>query len=151
MILTTDASSLGWGYQTIQGHQGKGTWFSRVRTSQQLQFVRIAVHTTSTTKELSLRDCVFQFLTDNNSVVYCLNHQGTVRSPPLLHFSEEFFQLAEQRNLLIVSTYVEGIRMCGWMPCQESRSPQSIYLLKGNFYRSHSRGGDYLRQTCLPT
>ena len=78
--LMTDASRLGWGGVLIP-HSVSGTWPLSFRSCSinwlELQAVLLSVRHFLT---LLQGNCV-QLLTDNTTVVACIRHQGTLRSP----------------------------------------------------------------------
>ena len=97
--LTTDASDLGWGYQSNQGHQGRGMWTPSQRSShiivKELRVIVLALQ-----REPSLRDQSLQVLTDKTSTVSCVNRQGSARSRNLLQVSEQLFNLLKTMRVI---------------------------------------------------
>ena len=107
LTLTTDASNTGWGYQSSQGHQGQGTWLPHESrwhiNAKELVAVRKVLEA-----EDDLRNGTIEVLTDNTTVVHCLNKQGTIRSPRLLGLSEIILEEAHKRLLSIKASHLAG-------------------------------------------
>ncbi|MEL7520246.1 MAG: hypothetical protein AAGJ80_01290 [Cyanobacteria bacterium J06553_1] len=58
--------------------------------------------------EGDLRKGTIQVLTDSTTVVYCLNKEGTTRSPALLRLSETILEESLGRHLIIRATHLAG-------------------------------------------
>ena len=108
LTLTTDASDTGWGYQSSRGHQGQGTWLPSER-SYHINTKELATVWKALELEDDLRDGAITVLSDNTTVVCCLNKQGTVRSASLLRMSETILVEAHKRHLTISATHLAGV------------------------------------------
>ena len=58
--------------------------------------------------EDDLRDGTIEVVTDNTTVVHCLNKQGTIRSARLLDLSETILEEAHSRHLTIKASHLAG-------------------------------------------
>ncbi|KAK3893348.1 hypothetical protein Pcinc_002783 [Petrolisthes cinctipes] len=98
ITVATDASDVGWGYQSCLGHQRCGGWKEGER------LLHINARELMVAKEWLNRHPQFarigvRFDMDNVAAVQCLQKQGTVRSEILLSLSEQIFAIAAKRDI----------------------------------------------------
>ncbi|XP_063602946.1 uncharacterized protein LOC134778940 [Penaeus indicus] len=124
LILTTDASDWGWGYQSSKGHQGSGLWKKSMRRRhinvRELQVVIKALHL-----EKYFLDMSIQVLSDNIATVYCINKQGSSRSKTLLKSLEILFRVVKQRRLHLTASHLEG-RKNQWADTLSRQTTSSV-------------------------
>lgn len=107
--VATDASDLGWGYQSSQGHQNHGGWKGRLREAHiNIRELHVAYRFLLVHKDI--RDIGIAFEMDSVAAVYCINRQGTSRSEDLLSLSEKIFREAHSRSLLLSAVHVPGVQ-----------------------------------------
>ncbi|KAK3891347.1 hypothetical protein Pcinc_004790 [Petrolisthes cinctipes] len=107
ITVATDASDVGWGYQSCLGHQRCGGWKEGER------LLHINARELMVAKEWLNRHPQFarigvRFDMDNVAAVQCLQKQGTVRSEILLSLSEQIFAIAAKRDIHLSARYVPG-------------------------------------------
>ena len=107
LSLSTDASDSGWGYQSSLGHQGEGAW-SDLQARWHINSKELVTVLLALQNEPEIRQGVIQVLTDNTTVVHCINKQGTTRSAALLRHSEQLLELCHQRALTLQASYLAG-------------------------------------------
>ena len=108
LLVSTDASDVGWGFQSNQGHQACGAWTKEQR------LLSINYRELCVVQEWLLRTQIQQgtavrFDMDNSTAVACIRRQGTSRSESLLSLSEDIFQLAQHLRIYLSARYVPGI------------------------------------------
>ncbi|KAK3880633.1 hypothetical protein Pcinc_014878 [Petrolisthes cinctipes] len=107
ITVATDASDVGWGYQSCLGHQRCGGWKEGER------LLHINARELMVAKEWLNRHPQFarigvRFDMDNVAAVQCLQKQGTVRSEIPLSLSEQIFAIAAKRDIHLSARYVPG-------------------------------------------
>ena len=107
LVVCSDASDYGWGYQTNTGLQGSGTWSPRDRM-RHINVRELMVPFLFLQQQPTLRDCHVSFHLDNVAAVQCVRRMGSSRSLPLLRASEHLFALAESRNLTLSASHLPG-------------------------------------------
>ena len=138
LTLVTDASDLGWGYQSSEGHQGQGLWedimLRKHINVKELKAVYIAIR-----KEPTLRCQHVKVLTDNTTTVYCINRQGSSRSPVLLQLSEKLFRLAQIRKLHLSAVHLPG-KLNSWSDALSRQTSTAVnWTLKESVFRELTR------------
>lgn len=76
LTITADASDLGWDYQSFLGHQGSGRWGSRTRRWN----INIKEFSSNSVETTSILFRSVRILSDNTTVVHCINRQGLICS-----------------------------------------------------------------------
>ncbi|KAK3883152.1 hypothetical protein Pcinc_012511 [Petrolisthes cinctipes] len=107
ITVATDASDVGWGYQSCLGHQRCGGWKEGER------LLHINARELMVAKEWLNRHPQFarigvRFDMDNVAAVQCLQKQGTARSEIFLSLSEQIFAIAAKRDIHLSARYVPG-------------------------------------------
>ncbi|KAK3895260.1 hypothetical protein Pcinc_001010 [Petrolisthes cinctipes] len=107
ITVATDASDIGWGYQSCLGHQRCVGWKEGER------LLHINARELMVAKEWLNRHPQFarigvRFDMDNVAAVQCLQKQGTARSEILLSLSEQIFAIAAKRDIHLSARYVPG-------------------------------------------
>ena len=107
VTVVTDATDIGWGFQTSERHQESGLWTEEWRLQhinmRELQVVYIAL-----SRIPSLAGRSIQVLSDNMAAVQCINRQGSTRCEALLVVSEALLGLADYQRSHIVATHLAG-------------------------------------------
>ncbi|MPC62796.1 hypothetical protein E2C01_056887 [Portunus trituberculatus] len=105
--VSTDASNVGWGYQSSLGHQVQGRWVKRLEQAHiNVKGLWVPFKFLSTHQDLHNVGILFEM--DNTSAVHCLNRQGYSKSEVLLSLLERIFQEASVRSLHLSALYVPG-------------------------------------------
>lgn len=89
-LVTSDASSNGWGYQSSWDHQHSGPWNSANRLLQ-INVRQLIVSLFFLQENTNLESEAICFDMDNTTAVLCLTRQGTSRSETFLSLSERLF------------------------------------------------------------
>ena len=105
--ISTDASPLGWGYQSPSGHQGSGEW-SRSERDLHINVRELLVPWIFLRRHPTVRDTSICFAMDSQVAVYCINAGGSSRSWALLDASERLHREAESRGITLSAVYVPG-------------------------------------------
>ena len=114
------------GYQSNQGHQGRGMWTPSQRSSH-INVKELRVIVLALQREPSLRDQSLQVLTDKTSTVSCVNRQGSARSRNLLRVSEQLFNLLKTMRVHLVATHLKG-SLNLWADALSRQDPWSVEL-----------------------
>ena len=105
--LMTDASRSGWGGVLIP-HSVSGTWPLSFRSCSinwlELQAVLLSVRHFLP----RLRGKCVQLLTDNTTVVACIRHQGTLRSPALMDLSVMLLEFCLVHSISLIPKHLCG-------------------------------------------
>ena len=105
--LMTDASLSGWG-ATLVPYSASGTWPPSYRSCSinwlELQAVFLALQHFL---HLLGGQCV-QLLSDNTTVVACLLHQGTLRSPQLMALTISILEFCQAHSIRLVPKHLSG-------------------------------------------
>ena len=107
IIVATDASDVGWGYQSNWGHQECGAWGDVLR-AHHINFRELWVAKEWLERNPELSNKGVRFDMDNVPAVQCLQRQGTARSDSLLSLSEDILGQAAKRSLHLSAKYVPG-------------------------------------------
>ena len=107
MSLFTDASDVGWGYQSSEGHQGSGQWSWEERRLH-INVKELLVVYLALCREPSLERMTVQVFSDSATAVHCINKQGTVRSSRLLKVTEDLLLEADSRGVSLRASHVAG-------------------------------------------
>ena len=107
MSLFTDASDMGWGYQSSAGHQGSGLW-SEEEKRLHINVKELLVVYLALCREPSLEEMAVQVFSDSTTAVHCVNKQGTVRSSRLLRTTEVLLVEAHRRGLILHASHMAG-------------------------------------------
>lgn len=89
-LVTLDASSIRWGYQSSWDHQDSGAWNSADRLLH-INVRQLIVSLFFLQENTNLENEAICFDMDNTTAVLCLARQGTSRSETFLSLSERLF------------------------------------------------------------
>lgn len=107
ITVATDASDIGWGFQSSWGHQACGGW-SEERRSLHINLRELMVVREWLIRHPEISGMSVRFDMDNVTAVQCVQRQGTARSGPLLALSEDIFAEASRRTISLSARYVPG-------------------------------------------
>lgn len=98
ITVATDASDVGWGFQSSWGHQACGRWLEDSRclhiNLQELMVVKVWFEHHPDISSIGIR-----FNMNNMMAVQCMQRQGTACSDLLLALSEDIFAEASRRTI----------------------------------------------------
>ena len=124
MTLFTDASDVGWGYQSSAGHQGSGLWTVEERRLH-INVKELLVVYLALCREPSLEKMAVHVFSDSTAAVHCVNKQGTVRSSRLLGATEVLLLEADRRDLILRASHLAGTEN-SWADALSRDSARSI-------------------------
>ncbi|KAG0729379.1 hypothetical protein GWK47_030451 [Chionoecetes opilio] len=111
----SDASDVGWGYQSSDGRQGFGGW-SGVERRLHINIKELLVPLLFLRSNPIPEGTALCFEMDNMVAVHCLARQGTSKSALLLSLSEQIFGLAARFHLHPSARFLPGVENGGGPP-----------------------------------
>ncbi|KAG7157218.1 hypothetical protein Hamer_G010071 [Homarus americanus] len=112
LFIASDASDVGWGYQSSKGHQQFGGWTDEWRVAH-INIRELYVAWRFLENNHTTQDEAICFVMDSTAAVFCLNRRGTSHSAQLLSLSEQIFKKAHHQSIHLSARHVPGIEN-GW-------------------------------------
>ena len=105
--VNSDASNIGWGYQSNWGHQASGHW-STEEHDLHINLKELLIPLFFLQETILPRGTAVCFDMDNTAAVHCVNRQGSSKSDDLLSLSEQIFHQSLLYNLSLSATHLPG-------------------------------------------
>ncbi|KAK3896198.1 hypothetical protein Pcinc_000120 [Petrolisthes cinctipes] len=141
LVVTTDASSTGWGLQLSEGSQAQGLW-TPTQSAFQINAKELIVALLFLQRFPKIQNTPILFRMDNQVAVQCIRRQGSSHSLLLLSITEELFDLAAARQLNLTASYLPG---------RDNDAAKSVSQTK-DFQREDSAGCSLMESaTLVPT
>ena len=112
LTVMSDASDIGWGYPSEQGHQRYGSWLPGLREAH-INIRELWVTKRFLLDQPHLNHASVRFLMDNTAAVQAVNRQGSARSRRMLDLVEEIFEVTTDMGIHISAAHVRGVDN-GW-------------------------------------
>ena len=109
LVLTTDASNLGWGGH-IDDMKTSGLWETAVESEHINMLELRAVFRSLTFFRTLVRNKTVLVQSDNTTVVAYINHQGGTRSFSLCRLTLDLFKWLAMNNTTLVASYLPGVQ-----------------------------------------
>ncbi|KAG0729434.1 hypothetical protein GWK47_003488 [Chionoecetes opilio] len=135
----SDASDVGWGYQSSDGRQGFGGW-SGVERRLHINVKELLVPLLFLRSNPIPEGTALCFEMDNMVAVHCLARQGTSRSALLLSLSEQIFGLAARFHLHLSARF---------LPMDDGGGGGMVMMAPSRLADSRPRSGTALPDVCF--